>query len=248
MDIAAMNTALSALCAKYGVSASGTLEAATDAGVTGVAAQLRMKSSVVPLLPWRVTRRFMELKTLAAGPTLEGVSTLRFMYAAGNLNLPALLYRELDLCEWIGGSPLISLFTVASGQAASNTIARLASGISCSLECSCKLPATASPVDRHEVIASRGVASDRVVDTQVPQSSIYVYGEGIPSAFTDEDAELFGMDAEDVFIVRAAFAALKDRSLASAWIAQHTRLCALVKAAVESATTRQPQALKEVSA
>lgn len=245
MDLSAMNQALTSLCEKYGVVRRGILEATTGAQAGG-GVQLRTNDGVIPLLPWRVTRRFMELRTLAAGPTLERVSTLRFMYAAANHNMESLLYREFDLCEWIGGEQMHSVFLVANGQAAANAIVRLGNGISCSVECSRCLTKESAPIDRHEIIAGRGIASDRVVDTQVPQSSIYVYAENNNQQFTDEDAELFGMDMDIVFLVRAAFAALRDSRIAQEWATQHARLLRLVHAAMKSAETRQLQKTKEI--
>lgn len=240
MDISAMNQALTALCDKYSVGSRGVLEACSGEQ-TGVGVQFRTAGGIMPLLPWRMTRRFIELRTLAAGSTLEGVSTLRFMYAAGDRGMDALLYRELDLCEWIGGAQVESVFMVAHAQAAANAIVRLRNGVSCSVECSSCLPLSADAVDRHEIIARRGVASDRVVDTQVPQSSIYLFGSDGGAQFTDEDAELFGMDMESIFILRAAFAVLRDQELARDWTVQHDRLLRLVRAATLSAETRQVQ-------
>ena len=58
--------------------------------------------------------------------------------------------------------------------------------------------------DRDQVIAVSGNVCDRVVDTQVPQSSIYVFGDS-NTTFTDVDAELFGLNVDECAIVRHAF-------------------------------------------
>jgi hypothetical protein len=82
------------------------------------------------------------------------------------------------------------------------------------------LPDGAEIIDRHEIIARRGVASDRVVDTQVPQSSIYTYTAEKETRFTDTDAEIFGLSQDDVNIVRAAFKVLETPELAEKWLLQ----------------------------
>ena len=85
------------------------------------------------------------------------------------------------------------------------------------IECSCGLPAGTPLLDSHEVIARRGVASDRVVDTQVPQHSIYVWNEDGTATYTDVDTELFGLPDEAIWTVRAAFTLLSHPSLAAPW-------------------------------
>ena len=60
---------------------------------------------VVNLLPWRVERRFIELKKLIEDHTLEDVSTLRFCAMSTEQNLIQLLYREFDLCSFLGRAP-----------------------------------------------------------------------------------------------------------------------------------------------
>ena len=68
------------------------------------------------------------------------------------------------------------------------------------------LKPTDNVIDKHEIIAQKGVICDRAVDTQVPQSSIYIFGsDGNRETYTDVDAELFGLNVLDCARVRAAF-------------------------------------------
>ena len=94
---------------------------------------------------------------------------------------------------------------------------QLADGKSVSIECSSALPRNTSPLDRHEIISRRGIAGDRVVDTQVPQSSIYLFRNGEETRYTDVDSELYGLENKEIWIVRAAFAVLRTPSLAAQW-------------------------------
>ncbi|NLF73919.1 MAG: hypothetical protein GX575_33335, partial [Candidatus Anammoximicrobium sp.] len=89
-------------------------------------------------------------------------------------------------------------------------------------------------IDRHELIARRGVACDRVVDTQVPQDSVYALTADGESRYTDTDAELFGLEPDEVLLVRAAYETLLHADRADSLRRQHQRLSALVRLAFES--------------
>lgn len=207
------NQSLARLCAKYG-GGGGT--------VTGDNANPvlhRAGEPDVTLLPWRVERRFAELKKLVDNGTLEGVSTLRFARfetAAGNLR--DMLAREFDLAGFLTGDPIVRCFSVGSAETrAVNAVFRLKNGMSGCVECASSLPAGSETIDRHEIIARRGVASDRVVDTQIPQSSLYLRTDAATAAWTDTDFELFGLDSESVATVRAAWAVLTGEADGAAW-------------------------------
>lgn len=242
MDVRGMNTALRRLCEKYGVSLDGQL--AADAGqAAGV--RLETEGVAVPLLTWRVERRFVELKKIIDAGTLEDVSTLRFAVMRGGARLEHLLYREFDLCEWMAGSAIRKTFAAVSGCKVANVIATFANGMSASIECSAALPEGAAEIDRHEIIARRGVACDRVVDTQVPQASIYAFTADGVKTYTDTDAELFGFSEAEIWAVRAAFAVLKERTLADVWRAADRRLAEMVGKTLVQAEKRETAIFSE---
>jgi hypothetical protein len=107
------------------------------------------------------------------------------------------------------------------------------------VEAGTTLPAGTRIHDRHELIARRGVASDRVVDTQIPQSSVYVWGEPGLDEFTDTDAELPGFDSDSVALVRAAYDALSRPESRDGLRRAHQRLRQLVALAYESDRKQQ---------
>lgn len=223
MNLTEMNKALQWLRDKYAVKADGTLVASAPDSI-GADASLKLENgTTVALLPWRPERRFIELKKLIDGKTLEGVSTLRFAAMSAEQSLEKLLYRELDLCEYLGESPIVSTFAVTSGKTA-NVIVKLADGKSCSVECSGALPPGTEEMDRHEIIARRGIACDRVVDTQVPQSSIYQFTANGEKRYTDTDTELFGFSNAEILLIRAAFEVLRYPELTEVWNKADARL------------------------
>lgn len=228
-----MNKALKFLTDKYSVPAG---EIACIDGM--------YKVNGCTLLPWRVERRFVELKNLINNQTLEDISTLRFSSITAGGCLMKQAARELDLAAWLIGSPVTSFFAVCAGDAAVNLIVKLANDVSVSIECSNKLPAGAETMDRHEIIARRGIASDQVVDTQVPQASIYSFTEKGDARYTDTDAELFGLSEDEIRIVRAAFAVLSNPELGQEWNSAAAVMDKLIAAVRESDKTSSVMEMK----
>ncbi|MHB8897440.1 MAG: hypothetical protein ACYC6Y_01695, partial [Thermoguttaceae bacterium] len=150
------------------------------------------------------------------------------------LPLDGLLYREFDLAAWLGGAPIASVYASIDGELAANALVRLENGVVCSIEAATTLPAGTGMKDRHEIIARRGVASDRVVDTQVPQSSVYVWSQDGTAEYTDTDAELAGFDTESAALVRAALEAMKRPGSRQELRGEHGRLRQLVALARQS--------------
>ena len=65
--------------------------------------------------------------------------------------------------------------------------------------------------DKHEIISQRGIACDVVVDAQIKQDSIYVYGSETKT-YTDVDFELYGLSIEEIAVIRAAFAVAQNKN------------------------------------
>jgi hypothetical protein len=224
--IAEMNKALAFLSDKYAVPAG---EINCGDGVYRI--------GKYPLLPWRIERRFVELKKLLENGTLEGVSTLRFSSMTAGGNLAEQVMRELDLATWMVDSPIVSLFATCSGNAVANIVIKLSNNVNVSVECNNKLPPGTEMIDRHEIIARRGVASDQTVDTQVPQSSIYAFTNKGEKRYTDTDAELFGLSSAEIGVVRAAFAVLSEPTLGTKWSAAFAIMQELGNAVEKSDST-----------
>lgn len=190
----------------------------------------------IPLFPWRSERRFIELKRIVETKTLEDVVLCRFSCVSDgqSLSLAQILYREFDLLEWITGSKIVSVFGSTNDQCFSNVLTKLESGTVASIEAGTTLPKGTETLDRHELIARRGVASDRVVDTHVPQQSVCLFeGDGMRS-WTDTDAELFDMPQDEINAVRAAFESAKTPEIAASNQSQHQHLLRLVDRALHS--------------
>jgi hypothetical protein len=195
----------------------------------------------IPLLTWRFKRKFTELKKIVEDSIIEDVCLFRFccMGSKDKWSLFSLLYREMDLFEFIGNGKIISVQAVISDDQVGNVILRLDNNALCSIEVGIQMPTGTSLIERHEIIAQRGVTSDLVVDTQIPQSSIYSFTEKGETRYTDVDNELFGLDDLQVDHIRSAFQVLKNPDLSEQLKQQHKRLCTLIQMVFESNSKRE---------
>jgi len=175
-----------------------------------VKAQLLDQKTVVidgqklPLLSHRNERRFLEQKNIVTGGTLQGVSVMRVarIIEQGS-DIYEALYRELDICSYVLQRKLVSIMVMQNDNVL-NAISTCEDGVVCTIEISATLAAGEPAKDKHEIIAQRGTCCDVVVDAQLKQDSIYVFGAE-NQKYTDVDFELYGLTVEEVAIVRAAF-------------------------------------------
>lgn len=187
----------------------------------------------LPLLAHRSERRFTELKNIVQGGTLAGVSVMRVVRTVEKgTDIYEELYRELDLCEFVLGEQIKSVM-VMQNDCVLNGIATTGNGIVCTLEISATLKKGEIPKDKHEIISQRGIACDVVVDTQLKQDSIYLFGDS-NQKYTDVDFELFGLSINEIAIVRSAFKLAQMKNFEEV-ISDDTRLKNIVEKAKKSA-------------
>ena len=188
----------------------------------------------LPVQPWRCNRKYVELQKLVESRTIEDPCLLRFCHLTdAETSFEYLLYREFDLCEFISGRKIVALhaaFTDGCG----SVIVRMDNGVIGSVEVGNNLPSGTPEVDRHEIVARRGVASDIAVDTQIPQHSIYLYTEDGSEIYKDIDMELFGLSEREIETARAKFSLLSGKSTVEEHKSQDQHLKAAVAAALES--------------
>lgn len=193
---------LNFLLDKYQVGKKVTLKNCNCAEVDG---------QEIPLLSHRSERRFIELKKLVQDGTVKGISAFRISNITNkSVDLNKILYKELDLCMWILESKIASICTMRNGNV-QNTIAKTESGVVCTIEIAATLDENLKTIDKHEIISERGIACDKVVDTQIMQNSIYLFGKE-KKEFTDTDFELYGLESDEVAMVRHAFEIARDNN------------------------------------
>ena len=164
-----------------------------------------------PLLSHRSERRFIELKNIVNNGTLVGVSVMRVArIIEKESDLYSALKREMDLCQWILQDKIVSV-TAMRNDNVMNVIATTKKSVVCTIEISATLKKDEKPIDKHEIISQRGIACDVVVDAQLKQDSVYVYGNE-NKKYTDVDFELYGLSIEDIAVVRSAFSLAQNKN------------------------------------
>lgn len=195
----------------------------------------------VPFLSALYERRFLELKNIVSGGTLVGISVMRIARTvAKGSDIYDELYREFGICQYVLGRKICSVAVMENGNVL-DAIAKTEDGVVCTFEIAATLSQNDEPKDKHEIISQRGIACDVVVDAQLKQDSIYVFGED-NEKFTDVDFELYGLTIDEAAIVRGAFAAAKNKNT-DELIDLDKNLCALVELAKKSAKSGEREAL-----
>lgn len=194
-----------------------------------------------PILSHRLERRFIELKNIVQGGTLQGISVMRVArIVEKGTDIFAELYRELDICQYILGRKVVGI-TAMQNENTLNVIATAEDQIVCTVEISATLAKGEIAKDKHEIISQRGIACDVVVDAQLKQDSIYVFGAE-NRKFTDVDFELYGLSIEDIAVVRSAFT-IAQKGTKDEMIAMDATLKVLVDKAKGSVQTGERQVI-----
>ena len=202
-----MQKGLNLLLTKYSV---GTTAVLSNDGKT-----VTVDGTPVPVLPWESERRFIELRNLVLMGRLGNMCTYRIGHTAQKgTDLFQMLAREVGILEFTVNSVATEIFAIA-GKNTMNCIVETANGCVCTIELGATLGAGEQDVDKHEIITDSGVGCDRVVDTQTPQQSIYVYGKN-SQTFMDTDAELYGYSELQINTIRNAFAVAKSADVQKA--------------------------------
>ena len=190
----------------------------------------------VPVLPWESERRFIELRNLVLTGRLGNMCTYRIGHTAKKgTDLFEQLAREVGILEFTVNSTAKEIFAIA-GKNTMNCIVETENGCVCTIELGATLEAGQKDVDKHEIITDNGVGCDRVVDTQMPQESIYVFGKN-ERAFMDTDAELYGYSELQINTIRNAFATAKNADAQTANVAKWAHIQKVVAAAKVSLAT-----------
>ncbi len=207
-----------------------------DAKLSEDGSSVMINGESVPTLPWESERRFIELRNLVILGRVGNMCTYRIGHTvkAGS-DLFKTLEREIGILEFTVNSKVKEIFAIA-GNNAMNCIAETENGCVCTIELGATLAEGECEVDKHEIITDNGVACDRVVDTQIPQSSIYVRGSS-QNNYTDTDAELYGYSELQINTIRNAFCAIKDENTRALNKEKYEHIKKVVEAAKKSLAT-----------
>ena len=220
-----MQKGLNLLLKKYSVEKTAVMSAD---GKTVV-----IDGNAVPVLPWESERRIIELRNLVVTGRLGNMCTYRIGHnAKKGTDLFEILAREVGILEFTVNSLAKEIFAIA-GANTMNCIVETENGCICTIELGATLEEGQRDIDKHEIITDNGVGCDRVVDTQMPQESIYVYGKN-NQRFMDTDAELYGYTEIQINTIRNAFALAKSQELCKANTAKWAHIQKVVEGAKKS--------------
>ena len=223
-----MQKGLDLLLNKYSVNAKAVLSAD---GKTVI-----VNGKEIPVLPWESERRIIELRNLVMTGRLGNMCTYRIGHTAKKgADLFEMLAREVGILEFTVNSTAKEIFAIA-GKNTMNCIVETENGCVCTIELGSTLEDGQKDVDKHEIITDNGVGCDRVVDTQMPQDSIYVFGKN-KQAFMDTDAELYGYEEIQINTIRNAFTVAKNEALQSANVEKWAHIQKIVEGAKQSLAT-----------
>ena len=195
----------------------------------------------LPLLSHRSERRFSELKNIVNNGTLVGVSVMRVArIVEKDSDIYEELYREIDICQHVLQRKIKSIMVMGNDNVL-NAIATAQDEIVCTIEISATLNKGEIPKDKHEIISQRGIACDVVVDAQLKQDSIYVFGKE-NKKYTDVDFELYGLSIDEIAIVRAAFAIAQNKNY-DEMVSIDANLTKLIKMAKKSAANGEREVM-----
>jgi hypothetical protein len=223
-----MQKGLNFLLDKYSVNADATL---SEDGKS-----VKIDGEDFPVLPWESERRFIELRSLVTLGRVGNMCTYRIGHTVKvGTDVFETLEREIGILEFTVNSKAKEIFAIR-GKGTMNCIVETENGCVCTIEIGATLTEGEPEVDKHEIITDCGVACDRVVDTQIPQSSIYVRGNK-SAAYTDTDAELYGYSELQINTIRNAFAIAKDEGVRASNKEKYEHIKKVVAAAKKSLDT-----------
>lgn len=223
-----MQKGLDLLLHKYSVNAKAVL---SSEGKT-----VEIDGKEFPVLSWESERRFIELRNLVVTSRLGNICTYRIGHTSKKgTDLFELLAREVGILEFTINSTVKEIFAIA-GKNTMNCIVEMKNGCVCTIELGATLEEGQKDVDKHEIITDNGVGCDRAVDTQIPQSSIYILGEN-ERTFTDTDAELYGYEEKQINIIRNAFATAKNEDMQNTNVKKWAHIQKVVEGAKRSLAT-----------
>lgn len=184
----------------------------TSDGYTSMIDTQRVKG--IPILWWRKIPQLVGMKSIIDNGLVKDVSALRILKLGHKTDcLKEIIYQEFDICMWFTGSYIDYVYAISAGENAFNIIAKMKNNIVCTFELATILDEYEEIVNHHEVITAYGIVSDKVVDTQINQSAVYLYNSELNcKTYNDIDNTLYGFERDDILKARFALDVLKDSS------------------------------------
>lgn len=215
-------------------------------GEGGLCDYLVLGGKRIPIFSWRYDPRMNSMRGYALKAPAENCALNTVSFIGNDVSLDAIIYRELDISEYLLVSPVKKITAFINGGAC-NLIAKTESEAVAGLELGATMAPGTIPQINHRLITKHGMASDRTVNNVVEQSGVYLFADGDPRPVAYDDGEyyLYGLSVLDSYKATFIQSIILGRLDADALIAQDKHLRVLLAAAHESARLGKSIAVKE---
>lgn len=150
----------------------------------------------LPILDWRYEPRMNRISAYGSREQ-ENCCVNVSSFFGKDVTLDELLYRELDIAEFLLHSKIVKVTAFMRG-AACNLIAKCESGAQANLELGATMAPGTIPQFQHRLITTHGMANDKGVNDLIEQNGVYVFGDNDTRPVTYDDGEyyLYGLTVE----------------------------------------------------
>ncbi len=193
------------------------------------------------LMPWHENMRLKNMRQKVRGRVIGPVSAMKSECVDQRCYpIEAVTARELDVCEWVLGEKITSVFALTDECRVMHLIGRFASGARCTLDLSCGLNEGTRETERHEVLAPDGNLCDLPVGMQFASEDIYAFSsdDPVPGTYMEVMIGDEFYTREEAQILRDAGAVLADEDEMKRRAVRLEELTAIVALAFRSSRER----------
>ncbi len=186
----------------------------------------------IPLFDSRYDPRIRHIA--GYGKKTEDNSALNvYSFVGRDVSLDRLMYRELDIAEYILHSKIRKITAFVNRNAA-NIIAITENGTSANLDLGNTMAPGAHYQCQHRLITSHGMANDLSVTDMTVQHQVYVFGAEGTAVYDDDEYYLYGLDEAEVAKVLTIHGILTGQQKWDNWADNNRRYRDMIAAVYES--------------
>ena len=206
------------------------------AGQNDYTDKLVLDGEEYPLFWWRTDPQISTMQKLAPERKICSMKLNRTGSKKQGLN--KLLYKELDIAEFIMGTKVRTMMNFRNGNSL-NMLCTMENDRVALFELAATLHESTPEQGRHTYWGEDGMASDRVVSQKVTNHAVYLFTEDAvePETYNDLVTYMYGLERTDVLKAAAIAEVLLGRTDPGQWKERdaHYRRC--IEKAAESAET-----------
>ena len=205
----------------------------------------RQESGFTPTLLWNgkriplfTTRYDPRIRHIAAyGNVVEENSALNvYAFTGSDVSLDRLIYRELNIAEFILHSK-IKKITAFVNENAANIIAVMEDGTTANLDLGNTMAPGSHIQCQHRLITKHGMANDLSVTDMTVQHQVYIFSETGTAVYDDDEYYLYGLSEEEVETVLTVHGIFTNHINCETWPEDHIRYLKMIDAVHESGKT-----------